>query len=55
MRFDSNHKVLIDSMTQEEARAFCIFLSSEIQRHWLDIEEAKSLMGEVRIKYNLEV
>ena len=52
MRFDSDHKVIIDSMTLDECKAFVKFLISEMMRHEEDIDNAATLVCEVyyRIK-----
>ena len=54
MEFDITHKVIIDTMTREEASAFVKFLRSEIKRHHQDIEDAEILIDIVKEKYNLE-
>ena len=43
MEFNEKHKVIIDTMNEDEARAFVKFLDSEIIRHYGDIEQAKKL------------
>ncbi len=53
MQFDEQSKVIIDTMTVLEAKAFCKFLSSEIIRHQDDIEQAVKLKARVIEKYGL--
>jgi len=40
MKFDKVHKVIIETLTKEEARAFIDFLSDEVKRHKKCIREA---------------
>ena len=47
MIFNEQHKVIISTLTQDEASAFIKFLESEIIRHKDDINQAKSLIGYV--------
>jgi len=55
MRFDKTNKVIISSLkNREEARAFIIFLRSEITRHDRDIEEAKVLIRDVTHWFGME-
>lgn len=51
MIFNVEHKVLIDSLTQNEASAFIKFLKSEIIRHGDDIQQAKALIALVKKMY----
>ncbi len=44
MRFNLEHKVIIDSLSRHEARAFVKFLKSEIIRHQDDISQAVELI-----------
>ncbi len=53
MKFDQQNKVIIESMNQTEARAFILFLKSEIARHEMDIDNAKKLIYEVSMRYNI--
>ena len=48
MDFNAEHKVIIGTLNQDEARAFVKFLESEIIRHQDDINQAKSLIGYVK-------
>jgi len=48
MIFNEQHKVIVSSLTKDEARAFIKFLESEIIRHKDDINQAKSLIGLVK-------
>ena len=48
MRFNKEHKVVISSLNQDEARVFIIFLDTEIKRHQDDINKAKALIGLVK-------
>ncbi len=40
-------------MNQEEAKAFILFLKSEVSRHFMDIDNAEDLIKEVINKFNL--
>ena len=40
MRFNEEHKVIINTLTKEEAQEFIYFLQDEIKRHTKCIEEA---------------
>jgi len=53
MDFDNANLVIIDTMSKDEARAFVLFLASEILRHREDIIKAKSLAREVVKKFDL--
>jgi len=53
MKFNEENKVIIESMNQEEARAFVKFLKSEIARHQMDIENARDLIYEVCLKFKI--
>ncbi len=44
MRFNKDHKIIIASLDEAEARAFVKFLGSEIIRHYDDIVQAWALM-----------
>ena len=48
MEFNAEHKVIIGTLNQDEARAFVKFLESEIIRHQDDINQAESLIGYVK-------
>ncbi len=50
MKFNSEHKVIISSMNQTEAKIFIIFLKTEIVRHYDDIKQAEDLIALVNIK-----
>lgn len=54
MIFNAEHKVIINTMNPDEARAFIKFLNSEIIRHEDDIKQARELIGEV-MKTKLEM
>lgn len=45
MIFNEDHKVIVSTLTKEEAKAFIKFLASEIIRHQDDINQAKALIG----------
>lgn len=45
MIFNKEHKVIISTLDNAEAKAFVKFLESEIIRHQDDINQAKSLIG----------
>ena len=53
MEFDNANLVIIDTMNHEEARAFVLFLASEILRHREDIIQAKALARLVADKFML--
>jgi len=53
MEFDITHKVIIESMSTREAKAFVKFLQSEIRRHQQDIEEAGLLIQKVKEIYGI--
>ncbi len=53
MKFDSQHKVIIDTLNQDEARAFVKFLKSEIVRHEDDIIQARALIYEVCFRFQI--
>lgn len=53
MEFDTTHKVIIESMSTREAKAFIKFLMSEIRRHEQDIEDAKLLIVKVKEIYGV--
>ena len=48
MKFNHEHKVIINTLTYDEAVAFTKFLASEIIRHYDDIEQAIRLIELVR-------
>jgi len=48
MKFDEQNKVIIDTLSKVEAKAFIKFLKSEIYRHQDDIEQARRLIEKVR-------
>ena len=48
MKFNEENKVIISTLSREEASAFVKFLESEILRHQDDINQAKALIGLVR-------
>ena len=43
MKFDETNKVIIETLNRSEARAFVLFLKSEIARHKMDIDNAYNL------------
>ena len=55
MLFNNEHKVIISTLNEPEAKAFIKFLESEIIRHEDDINQAKSLIGYVRKEILKEV
>mgnify|MGYP001588216711 CR=1 FL=1 len=55
MDFGTKNKVIIDTMNQEEARAFIKFLHSEIARHERDSEEAFALIMTVGSKFRIPI
>ncbi len=44
LEFNNEHKVIIETLSEAEARAFIKFLESEIIRHEDDIKLAKELI-----------
>ena len=48
MEFNEEHKVIIESLTRIEAKAFMKFLQSEIIRHQDDIQQAVALIRHVK-------
>ena len=44
MKFNPEHKVIIETLSKDEARAFIKFLRSEIIRHQDDIMLARKLI-----------
>lgn len=55
MIFNNQHKVIIESMTLQEARAFIKFLESEIIRHGDDILQARDLIALVKKMYEGQI
>jgi hypothetical protein len=53
MKFDKVNKEIIETLNQDEARAFVKFLKSEIARHQMDIDNARDLIYEVCLKYKI--
>ena len=53
MKFLENNKVIVDSMSRDEASAFVKFLKSEMLRHQFDIEQARALIFQVVNKFKL--
>ena len=53
MKFNEQNKVIIDTMDNQEARAFVKFLQSEIARHKMDIDNARDLIKEVNQKFEI--
>ena len=51
MIFNEEHKVIIDTLSKEEASAFIKFLESEIIRHQDDIQQADDLIVVVKRRY----
>ena len=47
MKFNNEQKVIIETLSRDEATAFIKFLKSEIIRHEEDIEQAEMLIGTV--------
>jgi len=54
MDFNDEHKVIIDSMDKVEARAFILFLQSEVKRHEIDIDNAFSLITYFTEKFGVK-
>lgn len=55
MKFDKEWKVIVSTLTKEEASAFVKFLQSEVKRHEVDIGQARNLIVRVVNKFNLDV
>jgi hypothetical protein len=55
VKFNKQHKVIINTLSKDEATAFLSFLNSEIIRHWDDIKQAYDLMKMVAKKFNIEI
>jgi len=53
MKFNETNKVIIETMNQEEAKAFVKFLKSEIARHEDDITQARDLIYEVCFQFKI--
>ena len=53
MNFDDANLVIIDTLSRDEARAFVLFLASEILRHREDILKAKALARAIVYKFAL--
>lgn len=53
MEFDDDLKIKIESMTEAEARAFILFLRTEIIRHCWDIRETKERIKEVKERFGI--
>jgi ABC-type molybdate transport system substrate-binding protein len=49
MIFSKDHKVIINTLNPEEAKAFIKFLRSEIIRHGDDIKQAEELIKFVEV------
>lgn len=45
MKFDKDNKVIIDSLTKEQAVDFLKFLDLEEQRHWYEKAYAEQMMN----------
>ncbi len=45
MIFNEQHKVIINSLNEDESRAFVKFLESEIIRHEDDIQQTRDLIS----------
>uniref|UniRef100_A0A6M3L5U1 Uncharacterized protein n=1 Tax=viral metagenome TaxID=1070528 RepID=A0A6M3L5U1_9ZZZZ len=52
MIFNNQHKVLIESLSKDEAKAFIKFLQSEIIRHGDDIQQARDLISLIKKMYS---
>jgi len=54
MKFNNvSHKVIIDTLSRDEARAFVKFLESEIIRHEDDKTQARTLIYEVCFQFKI--
>ena len=53
MLFDDNNFVVLDTMNQEQARAFILFLKSERRRHQKDIYDIDDKIELVEKKFKL--
>ena len=54
MKFNSDNKVITDTLNRQEALVFIKFLCSEILRHKKDILEAENLIETIEKKFGLE-
>jgi len=54
MKFNDECKVIIETLNKSEARAFVLFLKSEIARHQMDIDTARDLCYTVINKFKLD-
>ena len=54
MRFDEQCKVIISTLSKDEAKVFIKFLWSEIARHRMDIDNAINLIHDIANKFKLE-
>ena len=50
MEFNEQHKVIIETLSRIEAKAFIKFLESEILRHEDDIRQAQELIRLVKVR-----
>ena len=55
MKFDAEHKVIVETMNETEARAFIKFLRSEIAQHKEDIDQAYDLIVSVGSEFHIPV
>ena len=53
MKFDQESKVIIETLNPSEARAFVLFLKSEIARYQMDIDNAYGLCYSIINKFKL--
>ena len=53
MEFDRTNKVIVDTMNFDEAKAFVMFLESEITRHERDVEDALKLIMRVKSRFKI--
>jgi len=54
MRFNKNHKVILDTLNKIEAKAFVAFLAGEKVRHQMNIYECGDYIEKHRRKGNTE-
>ncbi len=54
MKFDEEHKVIIHTMSKEQAEVFIVFLETEIKRHEEDIVFTKARITDTKQWHGIE-
>ena len=49
----TTQKINPDLLVEEEARPFVVFLSTEVERHRIDIRETNKLIRKLKKKFNI--